>query len=512
MCTPRKVIECANGGLPEALGEYYEKQLSDMRNSSGSSGDGLRIIGIVFHATRPLSVLELQHALATEEHDDTFVSKGICEENEILRQTNNLISVNHAGNVSLRHHTFGEYLSNGKSVPEIRLRTSCEDLARTCMVYLMFKEFRQEYQDKEQCCLDRPFLRYAVDNVGRHVSACIVRDEISTNEATEFLKGDVPVTSLQLAAERIITMSLPARAKELLVRSSVLHLAILWGFFPIVESLLNGGTETEVQGYMSMRPLQIAACTFSRQTAKLLISKDVDVNHIDDQGRTALDFIVMRPWRDIYYEDMQRGHKSRVAGLMASLMREVEAWLDSSTANRSLLQIPVARKAIEDVLRVVPDDREAYWDEIKLNWESWAERAATLLSSSDRRMDITEAGEEVALDLLDAGADVESVEYHEASPLQLAALYGRHRLVQSLIDHGANPFVKGCPGLTAFEIASMRAQRMPENSSYQAIVQALAKAQEDGLGEGSSLITTRKSVPVQSFSRSYRWTDFRVAR
>jgi ankyrin repeat protein len=72
-------------------------------------------------------------------------------------------------------------------------------------------------------------------------------------------------------------------------------------------------------------------------------------------------------------------------------------------------------------------------------------------------MDVMDEEAAVAEILINHGADPNSVKFHYgATPLQLAALYGRESLVSALLEKGANPFLERELGYTACQLANAR--------------------------------------------------------
>ena len=89
-------------------------------------------------------------------------------------------------------------------------------------------------------------------------------------------------------------------------------------------------------------------------------------------------------------------------------------------------------------------------------------------------IDTSDAGEEIAIMLIRKGVDVHSLQVNDTTPLQLAALFGKRELVQTLLEHGANPFLKACMGFTAMQITTIRAKQFPGKPVFLEIVQILA--------------------------------------
>jgi ankyrin repeat protein len=71
-------------------------------------------------------------------------------------------------------------------------------------------------------------------------------------------------------------------------------------------------------------------------------------------------------------------------------------------------------------------------------------------------MDLTDEEAAVAKTLIDHSIDTNSVKFSGATPIQLAALYGRETLVSALLEKGANPFLEREIGYTAYQLAEAR--------------------------------------------------------
>ena len=286
--------------LPMELSAIYELILSRVRDVKVVEPEesGMRIIEIVLCSARRLRLDELQHALATKDDDNEFHEEGCFQQNEILARTGGLLIIEADQTVLFMHHTVDEFL-NRPEVYDENFEKGHLRLARKCLAYASFKTFKGPCEEIEQLHERYRFLKYAVYRLGYHLSQCIVASSITVQEATAFLEKDVPLASLQVIATKILTIPSHDRMNALLQGSSTLHLAILWDIEPLVKFLVSEGANINAKGFKDATPIQIAARTLSASSTKFLIDGKADLSVVDVEGRTALDLILTRSWRDM---------------------------------------------------------------------------------------------------------------------------------------------------------------------------------------------------------------------
>ena len=75
----RRKIKSALDNLPEGLDCIYDEPMGRIRlqNPRGRADLAIRVLGWIFYTVRPLTVQEVQHALAIEEGDCNLDSDGI---------------------------------------------------------------------------------------------------------------------------------------------------------------------------------------------------------------------------------------------------------------------------------------------------------------------------------------------------------------------------------------------------------------------------------------------------
>lgn len=146
-----------------------------------SQGDGCdelakTILLWIVHALRPLSVRELQHALAVQPNADTIDEDDIPSIKTILSICAGLVTIDEESSViRLVHYTTQEYFieTRDRWFQDVQQR-----ITKSCVTYLAFRDFDGpcHYKKDFQRRLDMyPFCKYAAQNWGHHarmLAAC----------------------------------------------------------------------------------------------------------------------------------------------------------------------------------------------------------------------------------------------------------------------------------------------------------------------------------------------------
>ena len=168
----RKALRLALENLPPELDETYDDALA--RISCQDKEDtkiAHQTLGWITHATRPLSMKQLQHALSVEPEQTDLDEETLIDEELLISTCLGLITVDHTSKeVRLVHYTAQKYFEHRllELLPDNHLR-----IASTCLTYMSFNTFLgiDEFtSDKEIKALeDRyAFLDYAGSNWGVH--------------------------------------------------------------------------------------------------------------------------------------------------------------------------------------------------------------------------------------------------------------------------------------------------------------------------------------------------------
>jgi hypothetical protein len=471
----RSVLESLET-LPTDIRDIYRLMLERVvEESHGTTDQGLRIVETILCAVRRLSLAELQCALAIRDGDKEFQAEGCPSREKILGRTGGLITIDDNKIVLFMHHTVDQFLGE-EDVFAGYFPNGHVNMKNKCLTYVSFEHFREPAHDIDMLKRQHPFLEYAAYRLGHHMSICFERGEMELCHATKFITDSerMPKAALQVIAEKILTIPSADRIPELIKRCSYLHLAILWDIKPVVTDLIAKKNGLNLRGFKDQTPLQYAARTNFVQAAELLL-KDIDNAHINStevEGRTALDLILTRPWRDATLKMNNTIFRKVLTNEFDRLVKEAKS-KDITDKTPQEYAIDEIRKRRP---RQTPDSKpKDLVEELRrLERSEEDEVVMSALIIHCLYMDIANAGEEIAIMLIGKGVDVNSLQVKDTTPLQLAALFGRKKLVQTLLEHGANPFLKACMGFTAMQIATIRAKQFPDKPVFLEIVQVLA--------------------------------------
>lgn len=151
--------------LPEDLDSTYEDLLQRVfAQSERSVKRAKRLISWISCTTRPLTVEEIQTALAIKP-DDTYVKDDALPDIDILLSScAGIVTIDEEAQV-LRfvHYTFQEYFA--RKFSSTALKDVNIEISLTCLTYLLFEEFKNGWctndLDMDRRFERNPLLRYA---------------------------------------------------------------------------------------------------------------------------------------------------------------------------------------------------------------------------------------------------------------------------------------------------------------------------------------------------------------
>jgi ankyrin repeat protein len=328
----RREVRTALGSLPKELDETYDQAMQRIQNQDeGQAALAHRVLYWISYSLRPLTVAELQHALAVEPGDDDLEEDGLHETELMVSVCAGLVTVDRESDqIRLVHYTTQSYLKRTRTArfPEAR-----STIAKTCLAYLLFRPFAERYCLRKAELYTRlrnyPFLRYAASHWGDHV-----RDELGNDVrelALEYLSNNISILSAIQATDKkrtgmsylqwdpnngsapnitrlhvIALFGLVDLARHIMAESvdvnattapydnrygtdgvTPLHLAVEAGHAQMVHFLLCAGAKVTVRTgrYIDHNcdaetPLHIAARNGHQPVAQLLIEAGADCNGV----------------------------------------------------------------------------------------------------------------------------------------------------------------------------------------------------------------------------------------
>ncbi|KAJ7487831.1 hypothetical protein FB451DRAFT_1528549, partial [Mycena latifolia] len=159
-----RALRDALNNMPKDLRHTYDDAMDRIDRQSEDDRKVARLVLIwISNAKRPLSITELQQALAVEPGDTTFDNDNILDADIMLSACAGLVIIDQTDYVvRLVHYTAQEYLD---SIQSTRFPQAQVDITATCLTCLSFDIFKNCSQWREWSMLRRkhPFFAYAAD-------------------------------------------------------------------------------------------------------------------------------------------------------------------------------------------------------------------------------------------------------------------------------------------------------------------------------------------------------------
>ncbi|KAM0462733.1 hypothetical protein ACHAPV_003557 [Trichoderma viride] len=322
--TTRRKIKTALETLPEGLDSIYEELMNrvKLQNPHDHAELAMRVIGWIFYTSRPLTVTEMQNALAVEPGDTCLDDDGIPNRDLLVSVCAGIVMINdNSDTISFVHYTAQEYFQrSGQRL----LDHANRDIAATCLTYLHFDSLSCDATNVTShdafltLLQNNPLLGYAAQHWGNHLRQ-ISDEEINEQAigllndrnkvhliawlkeyADNLVKGTyfrprAQVSGLTLASSfglTVVASSLISSGSSLHERDSngqtALHHAVENGHTDTAALLLDMGAKINSRDLDGSSPLHQASTNADEETAKLLILKGADVNAVDGYNATPL--------------------------------------------------------------------------------------------------------------------------------------------------------------------------------------------------------------------------------
>jgi len=251
-----------------------------------------QVLSWITYAYRPLTTLELQHALAVEENSSELDEDNLPDIEDLIRVCVGLVRVDEESEViRLVHYTTQEYFQRTKNqwFPNADL-----EITTVCATYLSFDTFKNgfcqtgsEFRERLQ---KNKLYDYAAKNWGHHAQA----NAASCQTVIEFLKkqGQVEASSeALLSGGHMFPYGLNIHHPPRKVTG--LHLVGYFGIDDVVPHLIEKYGPHPKDGN-GQTPLSWAAHEGHETVAKLLLKNGADANLKDRSGSTSLFWAVYK--------------------------------------------------------------------------------------------------------------------------------------------------------------------------------------------------------------------------
>jgi ankyrin repeat protein len=335
-----------------------------------------QVLSWITCAKRPLTTLELQHALAVEVGETELDEDNLPQVEDMVSVCAGLITVDKESKIiRLVHYTTQEYFKRTQKdwFPNIE-----DDITVTCVTYLSFSTFESGFcatdEEFEERLRSNQLYNYAACNWGYHAykAATLIQ------KVTDFLNSDIHVeasSQAMMVAKRSSSCSDYSQGAPGRTRGP--HLAAYFGLKNATNALLTRRHDLDSKNDYGRTPLSYAAERGHEAVVKLLLDiGKVDADSDTGNGRAPLSWAA------------ERGHEA-----VAKLLLEKGAYVDSR--------------------------------------EGWS-------SPTPLSLAVEHGHEAVVQLLLEKGAYVESRDNDGRTPLSLAAEHGHEAVVRLLLKGGAD--------------------------------------------------------------------------
>ncbi|KAI2725507.1 hypothetical protein CBS147330_8187 [Penicillium roqueforti] len=279
--------ELSDGSHDFAYDKAYDNAMGRIQGQLGEQTDlAMQTLSWLTCARRPLTSLELQHALAIEEGESSLDEENIPDIEDILAVCAGLVTVeNESGIIRLVHYTTQEYLQRKKYM----LFPNAENnISTLCVTYISLNTFGSGVCESDAAMEERlqsyPFYSYAVCYWGNHVIA--VKD--LHPDVLEFLKDQPKVE----ASEQALTVTEDPIQKDWSQKYSRtmtgLHLAAHFGIQGAVAYFLEHGCPVDICYNGGWSALKRAISGDHLSVAQFLLSHGADPNESGPDNLTPL--------------------------------------------------------------------------------------------------------------------------------------------------------------------------------------------------------------------------------
>ncbi|OBT62104.1 hypothetical protein VE03_09005 [Pseudogymnoascus sp. 23342-1-I1] len=465
-----KAIKEALKKLPTGSEAYDYAYKEAMERIEGQLADceelAKQALGWITCSKRPLTTLELQHALAVEIGQPSLDEENLPEIEDVVSVCAGLVTIDEgSGIIRLVHYTTQEYFER------TWISWFCsaqEDMAKTCVTYLAFSTFEKglcattgEFEARLQL---NPLYNYSARNWAYY--ACVGSTEVE--ELTlHFLQNDAAAS----ASSQAMTTSRTSDGYDNNVPGGMIgiHLAAYFGLKNVMAALLKKGHHPDSKAAHGATPLSLAAAYGHEEVVKLLLTTSgVDIDIKDTDGYTPLSMAATNGHggmvklllatasidinsRNMYGETpllmaAMNGHKGVVKLLLATAGVDINS---RSIYGGETPLLMAALRGHEEVVKLLLATASVDVDSKSNNGRTPLSMAAS-------------GGHEEVVKLLvaTAGVDVNSKDDEDETPLSVAASNGNKNVVRLLLAIAdVDPDPKDIDGETPLWVAAQYGHR-----------------------------------------------------
>ncbi|KGO40643.1 hypothetical protein PEXP_071470 [Penicillium expansum] len=421
-------------------GMAYDNAMSRIQGQVGEQTDlAMQTLSWLTCAIRPLTSLELQHALAIEEGESSFDEENMPEVEDILTVCAGLVTIeNESKIIRLVHYTTQEYLERKK---DLLFPSAQNDISMLCVTYISFDTFGSGVCESDEAFEERlqsyPFYPYAVYHWGHHVKLSGTLHPI----VMDFLKDQTKID----ASEQVIHVRRHSTrngwSQKFPRQRMGLHLAAYRGIEEAVSYFLQHGYPVDICHNGGWTALRHAISGDHLNITQLLLSNGADPNGACHDRYTPLSSAAQYGREPIIRLLLEWGAdvdapcgwygSALVAACDEGQLKIAEILLNSK-ANINI-ESELYGSSLETAAKA------GHWKLVTFLLEKGAEpnsqgdEVDTALQSA-----AFQDQENIVRILLDHHADVNRQAGPHGNALRAASMNGNLQIVQMLLDSGAN--------------------------------------------------------------------------
>jgi hypothetical protein len=279
--TSPKAIKAALKRLRTGSSAYDDTYRDTMERIEGQTTDSQelakQVLSWITCAKRPLTTLELQHALAVETGEPKLDEENVPGIEDMVSICAGIVTVDEENAIiHLVHYTTREYFKRTQST---WFPNAEKDIATTCITYLSFNTFESGF-----CRTDRelearlqlnPLYYYAARNWGHH--ARVVSTEVE-QLVLDFLESEAKVSGCSQVI--MASRGYPNYSQDVPMRMAGLHLAAYFGLREATIALLKNEHDLEAtDDEYDQTPLSWAIENGHEAVVGLLLEKGAKTNY-----------------------------------------------------------------------------------------------------------------------------------------------------------------------------------------------------------------------------------------
>lgn len=287
----QKESQASTDNNTRALDQAYEQA---MKRIEGQVADShmlaKQVLSWITYAKRPLTTLELRHALAVEITESELDEDNLLEIEDAISVCAGLVTVDEESDIiRLVHYTTQEYFERTRNswFPNAQ-----NYITMTCITYLSFDTFETGFcltdKEFEERLRSNPLYNYAARNWGHHARAASTEVEqlildFLGNAAKVYASSQAMIASKRYSWDSRYSQQVPRHMRGV-------HLAAYFGMEKLMSILLKNEHNSSLMDSHGQTPLSWAAKNGHIQVLKqlLLATDEVGLDLKDENGQTPL--------------------------------------------------------------------------------------------------------------------------------------------------------------------------------------------------------------------------------